>query len=61
MGTMAWILGIIAALCTILGVVIAGGILPAFTDYLTPMFFLTLAGVLFLAAIASELSVRRYD
>ena len=61
MGALSWILGIIASLCTIVGVIVAAEILPVFTPHLTPIFWLVLAGVLFLAAIVSAIAARPYE
>ena len=61
MAALAWIIGIIASICTIMGVITAAEILPVFLPALTGMFWLALAGVLFLAAIASAISTRQHD
>jgi hypothetical protein len=61
MVALAWIIDIVASICTIMGIIIAAEILPVFLPALTGMFWLVLAGVLFLAAIASAIASRPHD
>ena len=61
MGVLACILGIIAGLCTVMGIVTAVGVLPPLGAEYTVMFWLVLAGVLFLATIASLISRSPYE
>ena len=56
MGVLALILGMLAGLCTIMGIVTAFEVISlGFTSF-TASFWLVLAGVLFLAAITALLS-----
>ena len=57
MGALAWILGIIAALCLVMGIITALVVIPEFFA-LTWMFWLVVSAVLFLACIASALVAR---
>jgi hypothetical protein len=51
MGVLALILGILGGLCVIAGVSTAVGVLAPLTAELTPVLWLGLGGVLFVAAI----------
>jgi hypothetical protein len=53
MGVLALILGILGGLCTIVGVLTAAEVLSLVTAAFTGIFWLGLAGVLFVAAITS--------
>ena len=55
MALIAWVLGVLSISCTALGVVTAAEVLAPFYDALTPQFWLMLAIVLMLAAIAATL------
>jgi len=61
MAALAWIVGVIAGICTILGVITAVEFLTFSLPALTAIFWLALAGVLFLAAIATSIASRQYD
>ena len=54
MGMLAWILGILGGLCAIMGVITAPAVIEEYFD-LTWEFWLMIAGILFLASIASAL------
>ena len=51
MGFLAVILGLLGGLCAIMGIVTAAGVMPLITAEFTAIFWLGLAGVLFVAAI----------
>ena len=51
MGLLALILGLLGGLCTIMGVVTAAEVMPLIAAEFTAIFWLGLAGVLFVAAI----------
>ena len=51
MGALALILGILGGLSAIMGIVTAAGLIPLVTTAFTAIFWLGLAGVLFVAAI----------
>ena len=51
MGVLALILGILGGLCAIMGIVIAAGVVLLIPAGFTSIFWLGLAGVLFVAAI----------
>ena len=57
MGALAWILGIIAALCMVMGIITAVAVIPEYFT-LNWMFWLVVSAVLFLACIASALTAR---
>jgi hypothetical protein len=61
MASLAWIVGIIGAICTVVGIITAIEWLSFPLPALTAMFWLALAGVLFLAAIATSIASRQYD
>ena len=61
MGIIALILGIIGGLCTVMGVITAVGVLPPLGAELTAVYWLILAGVLFLATTVSLLSRSPYE
>jgi hypothetical protein len=52
MGTAGLIFGILGGICAVLGGLTAGGVIPILVGDLTWMFWLILAGVLLLIAIA---------
>ena len=51
MGLLALILGLLGGLCTIMGIITAAGVVPLVAAEFTAIFWLGLAGVLFVAAI----------
>ncbi len=53
MGVLACVLGILGGLCAVVGIITATEVVPLFGAGLTWLFWLGLAGVLFLAAITS--------
>ena len=57
MGALAWIVGIIAALCMVMGIITALTVIPEFFA-LDWIFWLVVSAVLFLACIASTLAAR---
>ena len=61
MGVLAWILAILGALCAIMGIVTAVGVLAPLGAALTAMFWLALSGVLFLACIAATIAMSSYE
>jgi len=61
MGTLAWLLGIIATLCAVMGIITAAEIVPLLGDAFTVMFWLMLSAILFLACIAAAVSARGYE
>ena len=64
MGLFALILGILGGLCAVMGIFTAAEAVPLVTDAITGftgIFWLGLAGVLFLAAIASLLARTPYE
>ena len=64
MGVLALILGILGGLCAVMGVITAAEAAPLVTDALTGftgIFWLALAGVLFLAAITSLMARTPYE
>lgn len=63
MGTLAWIAGILGALCMIMGVVTALAVVPQLAQIasLTGMFWLALAGVLLLISIALAIATREQE
>ncbi len=56
MGVLALILGILGGLCVIMGIIIAAGVALLIPAGFTAIFWLGLAGVLFLAAVTCLLS-----
>ena len=61
MGAFALILGLVATLCAIVGVVTALEVFPLLGPQLTTMFWLVLSAILFLATIALTTSSRSHD
>jgi len=53
MAVLAWILGILGGMSAVMGVITAVELVEPFYTAFTPMFWLALAGVLLLGAIAS--------
>lgn len=52
MGMLAWTFGILGGLCAVMGIITAAEVIPPILTDFTGMFWLVLAGVLLLAAIA---------
>ena len=61
MGLLALILGILGGLCAIMGIITAAEIILPVTAAFTPVFWLGLAGVLFIAAIFCLVAQGRYE
>ena len=61
MGTFALIIGILGGLSAIAGIATAAEVVPSLGAAFTEMFWLALAGVLFLAAIALSLGRGGYE
>lgn len=61
MAILAWVLAILGALCAIMGIVTAAGIVPTLGAAFTVMFWLALSAVLFLACIASAIGAGRAE
>jgi len=65
MGILALVLGILGGLCAVMGIITATEVVTWFDTALpktfTETFWLTLAGVLLLACIATALSRREYE
>ncbi len=61
MGTVALILGILGGLSAVTGIATAVEVVPSLGAALTETFWLMLAGVLFLAAIALSLGRGSYE
>ena len=53
MKTLTLVLGILGAICLVIGIITAVDVIPQFADALTWMFWLSTAGVLFLASIST--------
>ena len=60
MGALAWIVGIIAGLCMVMGIITATELIPALGAELTWLFWFVLSGILFLASIALSLGRGEY-
>jgi len=58
MGILAWILGLLGALCFVSAIIAALGLCLLLCQIFTPMFWLGLSVALFLACIASALAAR---
>ena len=56
MGVLALILGLLGGLCLIMGIITAAAVIPLVSAAFTGIFWLGLAGVLFLAAITCLMS-----
>ncbi len=56
MGVLALILGLLGGLCLIMGIITAAAVIPLIAGGFTAIFWLGLAGVLFVAAITSLLA-----
>jgi len=61
MAILAWILAILGGLCAVMGIITATGVIPLVGAAFTAMFWLALAGVLFLACIAAALGRGGYE
>ncbi len=61
MGVLALILGILGGLCLIMGIITAAGVILPVTAAFTGIFWLGLAGVLFVAAITSLVARSGYE
>ena len=61
MGVLAWVLGILGGLCTVMGIITAAEVISLLGAAFTPMFWLVLAGVLLLACIAAAFSRTGYE
>ena len=61
MGVLAWVLGILGGLCTVMGIITAAEVISLLGAAFTPMFWLVLAGVLLLACIAAAVSRTEYE
>ncbi len=62
MGILAWVFGSIGGLCAVMGIITAlGGIVPQFNPAFTPMFWLTLGGVILLISLIFAVSRGGYD
>jgi ABC-type dipeptide/oligopeptide/nickel transport system permease component len=61
MGILAWILGILGGLCTVMGIITAAEVIPTLGSEFIWTFWLVLAAVLFLASIASALGHSQYE
>lgn len=60
MGILAWVLGILGALCTVMGIITALTLIPEIAG-LTWLFWMVLAAILFLATIAVTLGRSEYE
>jgi hypothetical protein len=60
-GVISWIIGVLASICVILGVLTSVELMPVFLPELTGLWWLVLAGVLFLGCIAAAIASRQYD
>jgi len=61
MGLLAWILGTLGGLCAVVGIITAAEVIPTLGSEFTWMFWLILAGVLFLACIACAIGRSAYE
>jgi hypothetical protein len=61
MVALAWISGIIAALCMVMGIVTAIEVVLPLTTELTWLFWFALSGILFLASILFTLGRGEYE
>lgn len=61
MGLLAFVLGLIAGLCTVMSIITATDVIPPLGTEFTAMYWLVLAGVLFLAAVVTLLSRSSYE
>ena len=52
MGMLAWIFGIIGALCAVMGIITAAEVVPVFFTEFTAMFWMVISAVLLLISIA---------
>ena len=60
MAALAWVVGIIAGLCMVMGIVTATAVVPELGTELTWMFWFVLSAILFLASIAFILGRGEY-
>ncbi len=61
MAIFAWLTGFLGGLCAVMGIITATGVIPLVGAAFTAMFWLALAGVLFLACIAAALGRGGYE
>jgi len=61
MGLLAWILGILGGLCAVMGIITAAEVVPVLFRQFDGIFWLMLAGVLFLACIACAVGRGAYE
>ncbi len=61
MAMLAWIVGTIAALCMVMGIITAVEIIPLLGAELTWMFWFVLSAILFLASIAAAVGRSGYE
>ena len=61
MEVLAWVLGILGGLCTVMGIVTAVGVIPPLGAALTLTFWFMLSGILFLACISALVARREYE
>jgi len=61
MGALAWTFGIIAGLCTVMGIITAAEVIPLLGAEFTAMFWLVLSAILFLACIAFTVGRGEYE
>jgi len=61
MEIMAWLFGILGALCAIMGIITAAAIIPLLGAGFTAMFWLALGAILLLACIAAAISRGSYE
>jgi len=61
MGILAWTFGTIGGLCTVMGIITAGEVVPLLGSEFTWTFWFMLATILFLASIAFAVSSAKYD
>jgi hypothetical protein len=52
MAALAWVVGAVAGLCMVMGIITATGVVPLLGAELTWTFWFWLSGILFLASIA---------
>jgi len=60
MAALAWVVGAIAGLCMVMGIVTATEVVPTFGAELTWVFWFMLSAILFLASIAFVLGRGEY-
>jgi hypothetical protein len=60
MAALAWVVGAVAGLCMVMGIITATGVVPLLGAELTWTFWFGLSGILFLASIAFGVSRVEY-